>query len=115
MLIEHRGLLSWVLERRDGSKKQKPCARLQDADRSGRSASCDPAMVFGFRMASIPSGHTGALPVVPSRRIAAGLSVGTNANTEARCSPIMPRMLAVNGSHPTRTHLDEKPLNKRFR
>ncbi len=25
MLIEHRGLLSWVLERRDGSKKQKPC------------------------------------------------------------------------------------------
>jgi hypothetical protein len=39
-------------------------------------------MVFGFRMASILSGHTGALPVVPSRRIAAGLSVGTNANTE---------------------------------
>jgi len=33
-------------------------------------------------MASILSGHTGALPVVPSRRIAAGLSVGTNANTE---------------------------------
>jgi hypothetical protein len=40
-------------------------------------------MVFGFRMASILSGHTGALPVVPSRRIAAGLSVGTNANTES--------------------------------
>ncbi|MDD1577337.1 hypothetical protein C7U92_11430 [Bradyrhizobium sp. WBOS7] len=33
-------------------------------------------------MASILSGHTGALPVVPSRRIAAGLSVGTNTNTE---------------------------------
>src|SRR3954454_611549 len=73
MLIEHRGLLSWVLERRDGSKKQKPCARLQDADRSGRSASCDPAMVFGLRMASILSGHTGAWPVEPSCRIAAGL------------------------------------------
>jgi hypothetical protein len=40
-------------------------------------------MVFGFRMASILSGHTGALPVVPSRRIAAGLSVGMNANTES--------------------------------
>jgi len=33
-------------------------------------------------MASIPSGHTGTLPVAPSRRIAAGLSVGTIANTE---------------------------------
>jgi len=74
------------------------------------SASCDPAMVFGFRMASILSGHTGALPVVPSRRIAAGLSVGTNGKTTTRSSPIVPRMRIVTGSHPTRT----QPRSKTF-
>src|SRR5580704_7063874 len=54
-------------------KKQKPCARWLDADRIKRSASGDPAMVFSFRMASIPSQVTGTLPVRPSGRIAAGL------------------------------------------
>ncbi|MDH6261332.1 hypothetical protein [Bradyrhizobium sp. BR13661] len=41
-------------------------------------------------MASILSGHTGTLPVAPSRRIAAGLSVGTSANTEPWFSLFMP-------------------------
>src|SRR6478609_5555898 len=91
-------------------EKQKPCARLRDADRSGRSASCDPAMVFGCRMASILSGHTGTLPVAPSRRIAAGLSVGTFANTEPRSSLIMPPDAKQHWPAPdVRVRLDQKP------
>jgi hypothetical protein len=46
-------------------------------------------------MASILSGHTGTLPVAPSRRIAAGLSVGTNANTEPRSSLIVLRIRSI--------------------
>src|SRR5947209_4740015 len=42
-------------------EKTKTMSRLRDADLSGRSASCDPAMVFGFRMASILSGSYGRL------------------------------------------------------
>ena len=38
-----------------GPETQRPCARLRDADHKMRSASGDPAMVFIFRMASIPS------------------------------------------------------------
>src|SRR5882757_236719 len=70
MSFKHCGLLSWVHERNGRPKTQKPCARLRDADT--RSASGDPAMVFIFRMASILSGRTGTLPVMPSGRIAAG-------------------------------------------
>jgi hypothetical protein len=36
-------------------KNKKPCARLRDAGRVAASASGDPAMVSGFRMASILS------------------------------------------------------------
>jgi len=96
-------------------------------------------------MASILSGHTGTLPVAPSRRIAAGLSVGTNANTEPlvfadhapdakrRLSMIRKsakrfsdkimlkqkskvRLLSRFGPAPdVRVSLDQKPWNKRFR
>src|SRR6185437_15843207 len=55
MNIEHMGLLSWVHERNGRPKKQKPCARWRDAARRTASASCDPAMVSGFRMAAILS------------------------------------------------------------
>src|SRR3954470_23090627 len=51
-------------------KTQKPCARLRDAD--ARSASCDPAMVFKSKMASILSMVRACYPLSPSRRIAAG-------------------------------------------
>jgi hypothetical protein len=67
-------------------------------------------MVSGFQMASILSGHTGALPVVPSRRIAAGLSVGTNANTRIAIFALRARMLAVNGPRPTYAQLRSKSL-----
>jgi hypothetical protein len=42
-------------ERRDATQNKKPCARLRDAGRKAASASGDPAMVSGFRMASILS------------------------------------------------------------
>jgi hypothetical protein len=68
-------------ERRPETKK--PCARLRDADRIMISVrrSC-----HGFQISDgvHPFGYTGALPVAPSRRIAAGLSVGVNAKAAAR-------------------------------
>jgi hypothetical protein len=36
-------------------QNKKPCARWRDAERHAASASGDPAMVSGFRMASILS------------------------------------------------------------
>jgi hypothetical protein len=72
MFIEHSGLLSWVHEKQERPKTQKPCARLRDADRNKRSASGDPAMVLMLRMASILSLVTGTVPVTSSGRIAAG-------------------------------------------
>jgi hypothetical protein len=70
MNIKHCDLLSWVHER-NGRLKYKNHA--QDCETLTRaSASGDPAMVFIFRMASILSGRTGTLPVMPSGRIAAG-------------------------------------------
>jgi hypothetical protein len=67
-------------------------------------------------MASILSGHTGTLPVAPSRRIAAGLSVGTIANTEplvfADHAPDAQRHWPAPD---VRVSLDQKPCNKRFR
>jgi hypothetical protein len=67
MNIKHFDLLSWVHEKRD-AKKQKTIARLRDAERESASASGDPAMVSGFRMASILSLQvTGTLPVCAQR------------------------------------------------
>src|SRR6185437_10723059 len=64
--IEHFGLLSSVHEKRDATK-QKTIARLRDAARKMASASGDPAMVFGFRMVSIPSLQvTGTCPLRPA-------------------------------------------------
>ena len=53
----------WVFHgSRRAAQNTRPCARLRDADRNARSASGDPAMVFIFRMASIPSAVMGILP-----------------------------------------------------
>src|SRR5438552_762416 len=69
MDVEHSGLLSWVHERQDAQKTQKPCARWRDADRNRRSASGDPAMVLVFRMASIFRVVTGTVPVTPAAEL----------------------------------------------
>src|SRR3954462_7342925 len=70
MNIEHLDCLSLVFRKAGRLETQKPCARLQDAD--ARSASCDPAMVFRSKMASILSMVRAFYPLSPSRRIAAG-------------------------------------------
>ena len=71
-------------------EKQKPCQDCRTLIGAGdqRPAILPWFLDVGWR----PSfrGHTGTLPVAPSRRIAAGLSVGTNANTEPRFSLFMP-------------------------
>jgi hypothetical protein len=63
-------------------EKQKPCQDCRTLIGAGdqRPAILPWFLDVGWR----PSfrGHTGTLPVAPSRRIAAGLSVGTIANTE---------------------------------
>src|SRR3954452_12211331 len=70
MNIEHFDSLSLVSIKAGRPETQKPCARLQDAGRA--SASCDPAMVFRSKMASILSMVRAFYPLSPSRRIAAG-------------------------------------------
>jgi len=73
-------------------------------------------MVFGFRMASILSGHTGALPVAPSRRIAAGLvSRHKRENRTAVFAHHAPDANHLWPAPDVRGSLDQKPLNKRFR
>src|SRR5664279_2480393 len=72
MNIEHYIGLSWVHESRDAETK-RPCARLRDADPESFAASvrrsCHGLLVSN---GVHPSDGTGALPVKPSRRIAAG-------------------------------------------
>jgi hypothetical protein len=61
--------------KRGTPQNKKPCARLRDADRKETAASGDPAMVSGFRMASILSFKSrAACPLRPASRIAAGRS-----------------------------------------
>src|SRR5450432_103513 len=72
MNIEHCIGLSWVHESRDAETK-RPCARLRDADRERFAASVRRSC-HGLSVSNgvHPSDGTGALPVKPSRRIAAG-------------------------------------------
>ena len=83
---------------------QRPCARLRDADRHKRSASGDPAMVLMCWMVFIPYGlvqaravepstrATDTCPSSPSRRSAAGRTLGFGMNSFAKnASKVMPR------------------------
>src|SRR3954463_3803492 len=89
--------------KKDGSKNKnhaQDCGTLIEAG-DQRPAILPWFLDFGWR----PSLRVirAPCPLCPAAGLLLDCSVGTNANTEARCSPIMPRMLAVNGSHPTRT------------
>jgi hypothetical protein len=65
-----------VFTKEETPQNKKPCARRRDAARNALSASGDPAMVSGFRMASILSLQSRApCPLRPASRIAAGRSI----------------------------------------
>src|SRR5450631_1106278 len=83
MNIEHCMGLSWVHESRDAETK-RPCARLRDADRESFAASARRSC-HGLSVSNgvHPSDGTGALPVKPSRRIAAGYAAQVFAKTRA--------------------------------
>src|SRR5215471_11784123 len=77
MNIEHFDLLSSVHERPDASQNKKPCARRREAEHKAASASGDPAMVFGFRMASILSLRSRApCPLRPAAGLLLDVRIG---------------------------------------
>src|SRR6202012_6135843 len=78
-------------------KNKKPCARRPDAARCATSASGDPAMVFGFRMASILSLRSRApCPLSPAAGLLRDVRIEHETfvfharrriDTEGRCRP----------------------------
>src|SRR5262249_23077308 len=76
MNIEHFGFLSSVHEKPGTSQNKKPCARRREAGHKA-SASGDPAMVFGLRMASILSLRSRApCPLRPAAGLLLGVRIG---------------------------------------
>src|SRR5215471_6362919 len=96
-------------------EKQKPCARLRDADQSGDQR---PAILpwfsdFGWR----PSFRVirAPCPLCPAAGLPLDWSVGMNASAEPRLSDHAPDANLHWPAPDVRFSLDQKPLNKRFR
>src|SRR6478736_6550562 len=86
MNIEHLGLFHGFTKSGTPQNK-KPCARRREAERSSASASGDPAMVFGFRMASILSlGSRAPCPLCPAAGLLLDIRMGHDLSASCPCT-----------------------------